>query len=380
MKANLRVLAGLGEKKPACFLLEIEGARILMDAGEGPDIGKIPSLEPLKDLKRLDGILLSHAHPDHAGALERVRSALGSSARRIPVFGTYSTLKTLNIWKGIELPDRGSAAILGIPLITGRAGHAPGGIWIHFDIGKGLLYMGDSCPSSEIFAYDPPPPSRFVLFDASYELYDGAARFEEPFWKDALNPNRLEFGGGLVLPVPADGRGVEFVYLLAKTEGIRPDFVQVDSMVRDAVLRCVREDFQYLKDGVVRDLERVAEGVRDSSLRNLYGLHLVSNGEATAGKAAEWVMAYESEKYPSFIFTGYLGKGTPARRLVESGRALWRRWNVHPTLSETITLLQSTGAEEGVPCFTEHPEMFRSVGSLVHLTFHCGKNQEILIH
>ncbi len=43
---------------------------------------------------------------------------------------------------------------------TGRNGHAPGGIWLHFAIGDGLLYTGDYSTESMLYAYDPPREGR----------------------------------------------------------------------------------------------------------------------------------------------------------------------------------------------------------------------------
>lgn len=352
MKANLRILSGVGEKGPACFLLEVDGARILLDAGKGPDAEKLPPLELLREIGDVHGIVLSHGHKDHAGALGEVFSMLGKSMKEIPLFATAYTLRALNIREGIELPVRGTSSILGIPVETGRDGHAPGGVWIRFDIEGGFLYMGDSSPTSAVYGYDSPPSSRFVLFDASYERYDCPNSLEDPDWKELLSRD------GVVFPVPAEGRALEFAYLFSQrnTEALR-----IDREVRKAMRRCVSEDTAYLRRGLKRDLEYISETAQESSVNNLSGWHVVSDGEASNGMAAQWVSEWEDKEYPTFVFTGYLGKGTPARRLVHSNRARWKRWNVHPTFSENLELLHSVGAKEAVPCFSEQPAVFQDL-------------------
>lgn len=35
------------------------------------------------------------------------------------------------------LPPKGSAEVVGIPIVSGRNGYAPGGIWLHFAVGDG---------------------------------------------------------------------------------------------------------------------------------------------------------------------------------------------------------------------------------------------------
>ena len=53
------------------------------------------------------------------------------------------------------------------------------------------------------------------------------------------------------------------------------------------------------------------------------------------------------------MFTGYIPPGTPADRLVKSGRAKFLRWNVHPRLSDNIALVRATGAATVIPAFCD---------------------------
>jgi hypothetical protein len=87
--------------------------------------------------------------------------------------------------------------------------------------------------------------------------------------------------------------------------------------------------------------------------KNPRGVAVVSNGEASAGMAAEFVALHESSKLPSFLFTGYTGTGTASARLVASGRALKHLWNVHPTFGENVDLVRRIGARTVVPAFLE---------------------------
>ena len=54
-----------------CYLLDLEGTRILLDAGMDPTQegeAALPQLEAL-DYDSLDAIILSHSHLDHIGAM-----------------------------------------------------------------------------------------------------------------------------------------------------------------------------------------------------------------------------------------------------------------------------------------------------------------------
>ena len=53
------------------------------------------------------------------------------------------------------------------------------------------------------------------------------------------------------------------------------------------------------------------------------------------------------------MFTGYIPPGTPADRLVKSGRAKFLRWSVHPRLSDNIAQLRATGAATVIPAFCD---------------------------
>ena len=53
------------------------------------------------------------------------------------------------------------------------------------------------------------------------------------------------------------------------------------------------------------------------------------------------------------MFTGYIPPGSPADRLVKSGRAKFLRWNVHPRLTDTIAMAQATGAATLIPAFCD---------------------------
>ena len=56
--AALTAISGAGAKGPACFLLEAEGRRLLLDLGYGPQPGLWPDVS---GVGKVDALLLSHA-------------------------------------------------------------------------------------------------------------------------------------------------------------------------------------------------------------------------------------------------------------------------------------------------------------------------------
>src|SRR5688572_33440127 len=102
--ARLIAISGLGAKGPACFILETGGARLMLDLGYGPQPGLWPDVS---GAGRVDAILLSHGHRDHAGGLEL--------ARRIgdpPIFATPAVLARLGRG-GTALPLQGDTTVCG---------------------------------------------------------------------------------------------------------------------------------------------------------------------------------------------------------------------------------------------------------------------------
>ena len=192
--ARLSAISGLLEKAPACFLVETDGARLLLDLGDGPPPGRVPDTDTIG---RVDAVVLSHQHPDHLGAL-RLRVAIGDP----PVHATDIVRRALP--PGVPsrpLPLCGATTVCGVTVRTGRSGHAPGGVWLHLAVGRGLLYMGDNCPHSILYAADAPPPAATVIIDASYGDYD------KPFATSWSALDEAAAAGPLLLPSVPAGRG-----------------------------------------------------------------------------------------------------------------------------------------------------------------------------
>src|ERR1700730_5041180 len=199
--ARLIAASGLGPKEPAAFVVEAEGCRLLLDCGEGPEPGRLPDFDAIG---RIDAIVLSHGHNDHAGAL-RLRDRIGSP----PVYATAPVITRLPAGIAAQpIPIRGRAVVRDIGIETGPKGHAPGGVWLRLWVGEGLLYMGDHSVESALYGFDPPPATATMIFDGSY----GDAEETQDRQRGVLAD--MAANGALLLPVPADGRGPEIAIFL----------------------------------------------------------------------------------------------------------------------------------------------------------------------
>ena len=335
MTPRLRPISGCGAKGPACFLVETGDVSIVLDLGYGPQPGLWPDVSRVG---RVDAVLLSHSHRDHAGALSllpklgepRVYATDIASAFIPPVTAIAS------------LPLGGSTEVCGVGVTTGRNGHAPGGVWLHLDVGGGLLYMGDFSVESDLYAYDAPPPARTIIVDASYGTYDASlARCK------AAIETRFD-AGAVLLPVPAAGRGPEIALHVARTRRALP---HIDDAMRDALVKLTGELCACLRPDTARDIARIASDA--PRVERAEGVMLACVADATSGEAARLVAAWEGAQSPDIVFTGYLPPETPADRLTRSGRAEYLRWNVHPRLSDNVRLVRASAAQTVVPAFAD---------------------------
>jgi len=241
---------------------------------------------------------------------------------------------------GVALPLQGETQVCGVRVRTGRNGHAPGGVWLHFDIGDGFLYTGDFGVESPVYAWDEPPAAAVVVMDASYGEYDGslaecAAHLAQAFGR-----------GAVLLPVPPDGRGPEMAFHLATVHGKLPC---IGADLRASIERMIAGERGSLRPGTADVLARVAREA--PPIGGPAGILLTGRADASDGETAKLVARWETERAPEIVFTGYFPPGSPAQRMVDSKRATYVRWNAHPRLADNVALARAVGARIVVPAF-----------------------------
>jgi Cft2 family RNA processing exonuclease len=238
--------------------------------------------------------------------------------------------------------------VLGIEIETGVDGHAPGGVWLRLAVGEGLLYMGDCSVESALYCFDQPPATAIMIFDASY----GDAEETQGRQRRAL----ADFAetGATLLPVPADGRGPEIAIFLADA-GFD---VAIDDAVRAAAILLTQSARASAKPASLAALERLIRDARPLDADSVpAGVMVAHGGSGDSGVAAALIRRWRDQSDPAIVFTGHLPAGTTGRKLVDSGRALFQRWNVHPTFSQNLRLIEGVNPRRVMPAFGD-PRFF----------------------
>jgi metallo-beta-lactamase family protein len=249
-----------GQVTGSMHLLEAAGARILLDAGmfqgRRSEAYKLNASLPF-DARRIDGVVLSHAHIDHSGRLPLlVREGFHG-----PVYATPATrdLNAVMLADAANIQEKdydfvrrhGKAAPESEPLYTLRdavavqdltvgvpyrrvfylrkhlalefleAGHILGSSAIDLRVTEGgnhrLVYSGDIGRSGLPIVRDPEPPSgpidtlviEATYADRQHQSFDHAeARLGEAVRRTAAR------GGKVLIPAFAVGRAQELIYSL----------------------------------------------------------------------------------------------------------------------------------------------------------------------
>lgn len=333
---KVTAISGFGAKGPASFLVETRGRRLLLDLGEGPEPGARPQVH---GLGKVDAILLSHAHNDHVGALDLVPRLGRPDIWCTPLVGELAEAERFGALR--PLPYSGETEVLGLPVMTGPAGHAPGAIWMRIGGEEGLLYTGDMSTEGLLYCAEALPRAAGLICDASYGEHD------LPLEDGIAEVTAAAGVGPLLLPAPPGGRGLEMAVVLHE-RGLR---VALCRQHRGIAARLVAEPALLGAAATRRLAAALAAALPLAGDSPPAGAMIAADADADGGTAGVLARRWSSDPAIGIVFTGHLASGTAAEALVREGAARFIRWNVHPRLRDLRAVLEATGAVRIMPAF-----------------------------
>lgn len=361
---KLTALGGFREVGRSCMLLKTPQSNVLMDCGisvGGPK--PFPHIDIAEfELQKLDAIIISHAHLDHA-ALVPYLYEYGYNG---PVYMTEPTRDLFALLcidyidvcqrehkeapygtKGIEKAIKHSVAIdygevsdiaPDLRLTLENAGHMLGSSLIHLNIGNGtynLLYTGDiKYGQTRLFE---PARTNFtrvegVIIESTY----GSAEDNPPQRKDAENElievvkKTAQRGGKVLIPSFAAERGQEVAGILTSVpqdslnvpiylDGMLWDATAIHTAYPEFMSRAIQT--KILHKGENPFLDPRIRGIGSQKEREMVinevspSVIISTSGMLNGGPVLSYLEKFGNDPRNTLVFVGYQGEGTTGRRI-----------------------------------------------------------------
>ena len=372
---KLDFLGAAGTVTGSKTLLTPEGTQVLVDCGlfQGYKNLRVMNWEPFPfDPARLDAVVLTHAHLDHAGALP----LLVKRGFRGPVFATPSTIDVC----GVLLPD--SARIQeedadyanrhklskhqpALPLYTeddahralrrleplplDQRGDLPGGLRLRLrqaghilgassaELSAGettLLFSGDLGRPDDLIMRAPAAIERadHVVLESTYgdrlhDTQDVEAALGEVIKRTAAR------GGVVIVPAFAVGRAQALLYAIYRLKGrgaipdlpvflnspMAIDMTEIYHRHRSEHRLSVEQCSGLCK---VAKMTRTVEESRALNALRYPAVIVSASGMATGGRVLHHLKAFGPNRRNTIVFAGYQAGGTRGARLLSGERTL----------------------------------------------------------
>jgi len=400
-------LGGYRQVGRSSTLLQTEGSSVLLDCGinTGSD-DAYPYLNvPELDLKRLDAVILTHAHMDHCGFIPY----LYEYGYEGPIYCTPPTRDLMILLQldyidvarneGKKPPytsdaikeevkrcitleyDEVSDITPDMRLTFKNAGHILGSASAHIHVGEGLhniVYTGDyNYSKSELL--NPADPSfnrvETLITESTYgDKEDGEQPDKEDANEKLLNSIKqiLDRNGKAIIPVFAVGRAQEIMILLAREhkKGNMDVPVYLDGMIWDATALHTAYP-EYLSKRVQSKIFRGGENPFLSPSFNRVGstserkkvieggpaIILTTSGMVTGGPVMTYLEELADDEKNGVIFVGFQAAGT-------LGRAIQRGEKEVKLNSEPTKINASVATVEGLSAHSDRNQLIKYVSKL----------------
>ena len=381
--ATLSFWGGVGTVTGSKYLIETDRASVLVDCGMFQGLKELRERnwqEPPFDPRRVDAVLITHAHIDHTGYLPRLvshgftgpvycsrgtadllrillpdagrlqeedadyrnRHNLTKHKPALPLYTEKDAFAALKLIKPVANTGEPVEVAKGIKAGFRIAGHILGSSLVLVEIqdagddrsGRRILFSGDLGHYDQPIISDPvePPACDYLLLESTYgdRLHDP----EDP--KDALKriiEDAVLRNAPVLIPAFAVGRTQEIIYLIRELEdekAIPVIPVCVDSPMASASTvayanRTEEQDEDYASvlarpQHPLRTHSMIACSSREESkqLNNAQGARVIisASGMMTGGRVLHHALRLVPDPNATLVFVGYQAAGTLGRRIL----------------------------------------------------------------
>lgn len=403
MTVTLQFHGAAGTVTGSCYRIVHPKGQFLIDCGlfQGNKSVRDLNLKPFPfDPRKIDFVLLTHAHIDHAGLLpklykehfagpmhmteptsglleyllpdsagiqeseaERETKKRGrrGDAPAEPLYSMQDATEALKHRVGVRYQEWISPGP-GVRARYWNAGHILGSASIEIEIENGegqnirLLFSGDIGPDEKVFYKEPDAPAGFDYI-ISESTYGGRERDDYTLIerREALRVvinEALARGGNLVIPAFAVERSQELLHdigLLIKQGEINPSLVFLDSPLASKVTAVYQkyaamfDDVELSANELFNDNRfRIIEAVEDSKAINSVrggAIIMSASGMADAGRIKHHLRNNLVRANAAVLFVGYQAPGTLGQ-IIQSGA---REVRIHGTLVPVRAQIRSLG-------------------------------------
>jgi KH/beta-lactamase-domain protein len=357
---RMTALGGFREVGRSCILLQTPESRVLLDCGIKPSNNEFPYLTvPEFDIKKLNAIVLSHAHLDHCGLIPLLYEMgydgplyLTAPTRDLMVLlcmdyieltqregknPPYSTKGIKEAVKHSICLDYGEVSDItpDMRLTLLNSGHILGGAVVHIHIGNGMhnvLYTGD-------FKFD-----RTALFEPASNNFSRAETVitESTYGaREDITPKRMEAesqvieackktcerGGIALIPSFAVERSQDVMVILSRAGFKYP--IYIDGMVWDATAIHTAYPEYFNKELQKLILQQGENPFTDEIFKRIGSTEerkkilesgepcviIATSGMLVGGPSVWWLKNLAEDKKNSLVFVSYQAEGSLGRRI-----------------------------------------------------------------
>lgn len=326
---KLIIAGGVGEHGRNCFYAEGDISFIVdcgvMKGSERP----YPRLTA-EQIKKAGYLFLTHSHEDHIGAFGWLIEN-GFSGTVIATKETIAELKT-PYRKVLILPERQKKIELGhLSFEFGRSGHCIGSVWYKITSrGKTLLFSGDYGEKS-CFNVDElrGQNADIAVLDCAFGYDEYVAERQLMKIKNFIDGNIN--GGCILLPVPKNGRIIDF--LTALKDAAYP--VCTDVKLQNYLTPLPGDDY-WLRKNTVDALRnfRFANKI-DTGVKQVIFLSDPQLASSSAKSLCERLSAIHGR----ILITGHSDENSISRSLISSGKADYIPYNAHCCKTEADEII-----------------------------------------